>query len=112
MPTTLVHRYSLGRTPAGVDIPVLHISNHEGGEHSKKNILVVARAHPGESNSSHVLKGLMEGLCSGDEWAVQLRERTNFVIVPMVNPDGVILGNSRSGTAGKDLNRQYLSPHK
>lgn len=25
----------------------------------------------------------------------------------MLNPDGVILGNTRTGVAGKDLNRQY-----
>ena len=25
----------------------------------------------------------------------------------MINPDGVILGNSRTGAAGKDLNRKF-----
>lgn len=25
----------------------------------------------------------------------------------MLNPDGVIMGNTRTGVAGKDLNRQY-----
>jgi cytosolic carboxypeptidase protein 2/3 len=25
----------------------------------------------------------------------------------MLNPDGVIAGNTRTGVAGKDLNRQY-----
>ena len=27
----------------------------------------------------------------------------------MMNPDGVILGNSRSGASGKDLNREFRS---
>lgn len=31
--------------------------------------------------------------------------RMLIVIVPMINPDGVTLGNSRTGAAGKDLNR-------
>jgi len=26
----------------------------------------------------------------------------------MVNPDGVIIGNTRTSAAGKDLNRQFL----
>ena len=35
--------------------------------------------------------------------------RNNFVIkiIPMINPDGVILGNFRSCCAGKDLNRVF-----
>jgi murein tripeptide amidase MpaA len=31
--------------------------------------------------------------------------RVITIIVPMINPDGVILGNSRTGAIGKDLNR-------
>ncbi len=30
----------------------------------------------------------------------------------MVNPDGVILGNSRSGASGKDLNREFTTNSK
>ena len=30
-------------------------------------------------------------------------------MIPMMNPDGVILGNSRSGASGKDLNREFRS---
>ena len=32
-----------------------------------------------------------------------------FQIVPMLNPDGVIVGNTRCSLAGRDLNRQYKS---
>lgn len=33
--------------------------------------------------------------------------RNNFIfkIIPMLNPDGVILGNYRTGIYGKDFNR-------
>lgn len=30
-----------------------------------------------------------------------------FRIVPMLNPDGVVLGNYRTGILGEDLNRQF-----
>lgn len=30
----------------------------------------------------------------------------------MLNPDGVILGNYRTGIAGKDLNREFRNPEK
>ena len=32
-------------------------------------------------------------------------------IVPMVNPDGVTIGNSRSSLIGVDLNRRWANPH-
>jgi murein tripeptide amidase MpaA len=30
----------------------------------------------------------------------------------MINPDGVILGNSRTGLLGRDLNREYANANK
>lgn len=42
----------------------------------------------------------------------KLRSRFVFKIVPMINPDGVIVGNYRCGLAGRDLNRNYRQPTK
>jgi murein tripeptide amidase MpaA len=39
-----------------------------------------------------------------------LREQFVFKIVPMLNPDGVIVGNYRTSLSGADLNRVYKSP--
>lgn len=63
--------------------------------------------HPGEANSSHCLNGLIEFLCSDAEEARTLRQKTVFKIIPMINPDGVVLGNFRTSIAGKDLNRVF-----
>ena len=35
-----------------------------------------------------------------------------FKVVPMLNPDGVIVGNYRCSLFGKDLNRNYRKPKK
>ena len=32
-------------------------------------------------------------------------------LVPMINPDGVVMGNSRSSLAGVDLNRRWSEPN-
>lgn len=36
-----------------------------------------------------------------------LRDRIIFKIIPMVNVDGVVLGNFRTGIVGRDLNRCF-----
>jgi cytosolic carboxypeptidase protein 2/3 len=33
-----------------------------------------------------------------------------FKIIPMVNVDGVVLGNFRTGISGRDLNRVFDQP--
>ena len=42
----------------------------------------------------------------------ELRDKFIFKIVPMVNPDGVIVGNYRCSLAARDLNRNYRHPRR
>lgn len=63
MPDILVKKEILGKSLSGLDIPVLHISNHFTLK-PKKNIVIIGRAHPSEANGSHLLKGFMDFLCS------------------------------------------------
>ena len=39
-----------------------------------------------------------------------LREKCVFYIIPMINPDGVFWGNSRTSLARVDLNRRWKEP--
>ncbi|PIC46834.1 hypothetical protein B9Z55_006397 [Caenorhabditis nigoni] len=77
---------------------------------SKKMIFLTARVHPGESPSSHVMHGIIEFLVSKDDRAQKLRKVYCFKIIPMLNPDGVYLGNYRCSLMGHDLNRMWRSP--
>lgn len=54
-----------------------------------------------------MMRGVIEFLTGPSETAAALRDRFVFKIVPMLNPDGVIVGNTRCNLAGRDLNRQY-----
>jgi murein tripeptide amidase MpaA len=73
-------------------------------------IFLTARVHPGETNSSWIMKGIIDHLLSDTDVAKALRARFFFVIVPMLNPDGVINGNYRCNLAGFDLNRNWKNP--
>jgi murein tripeptide amidase MpaA len=87
--------------------------------------------HPGETVSSFIIEGLIKFLVIANKnsndpssifldhnrkpyssnairTAKYLRRKFIFMIVPMVNPDGVIAGNYRSSFAGHDLNKVFL----
>ncbi|XP_011501923.1 PREDICTED: cytosolic carboxypeptidase 2-like [Ceratosolen solmsi marchali] len=73
----------------------------------KKGVVITARVHPGETPSSWIMKGIIDFLTGESNQAKELRERFIFKLVPMLNPDGVIVGNNRCSLSGVDLNRQY-----
>ncbi|CAH2326030.1 cytosolic carboxypeptidase 2 [Pelobates cultripes] len=75
----------------------------------KKAVVVTARVHPGETNGSWMMKGFLDFLLSGSPDAELLRDTFIFKVVPMLNPDGVIVGNYRCSLTGRDLNRNYRS---
>lgn len=79
---------------------------------SKKGIFLSARVHPGESNASWMMKGVLDFLTSNAAEARALRDHFVFKIVPILNPDGVINGNYRCSLSGQDLNRRWKAPNK
>uniref|UniRef100_A0AAV2L5L7 Cytosolic carboxypeptidase 2 n=1 Tax=Knipowitschia caucasica TaxID=637954 RepID=A0AAV2L5L7_KNICA len=76
-------------------------------ERAKRAVVVTARVHPGETNGSWMMEGFLDFLLGNSEDAQLLRDMFVFKIVPMLNPDGVIVGNYRCSLAGRDLNRNY-----
>ena len=76
----------------------------------RRAIMVVARVHPGETPASFAAAGLLEFLVGGSPQAAALLEAATVTVVPMLNPDGVALGNYRCDAGGRDLNREWASP--
>ncbi|XP_076618295.1 cytosolic carboxypeptidase 2 [Colletes latitarsis] len=99
----------LCRTLAGNGVYYLTITAPTFDEEvrRKRGIVITARVHPGETPSSWTMKGIIDFLTGDSDQAKALRERFVFKLVPMLNPDGVIVGNNRCSLSGKDLNRQY-----
>ena len=78
----------------------------------RKAVVIIGRQHPGETVGSYVVKGIVDFLMGDSEEAKKLREIYVFKIVPMMNPDGVLVGNSRTSFAGCDLNRRWGKPNE
>uniref|UniRef100_A0ABI7YCT9 Cytosolic carboxypeptidase 2 n=1 Tax=Felis catus TaxID=9685 RepID=A0ABI7YCT9_FELCA len=101
---------TLCRSLAGNTVYLLTITNPSRTPQeaaAKKAVVLSARVHPGESNGSWVMKGFLDFILSNSPDAQLLRDIFVFKVVPMLNPDGVIVGNYRCSLAGRDLNRHY-----
>ena len=57
-------------------------------------------------------QGILDYLTGSSVDARILRDNFVFKIVPMLNPDGVIVGNYRCSLAGQDLNRLWDKPSR
>jgi hypothetical protein len=91
-------------------VTITDFSSPQSEIDARKVIFTSARVHPGETNSSWIMKGILDFLTSNQPDAVALRSTFVFKLVPMLNPDGVIIGNFRCNSAGLDLNRTYAQP--
>ncbi|XP_078493257.1 uncharacterized protein LOC100183529 isoform X4 [Ciona intestinalis] len=102
----------LCRTLAGNLVYILTITSPSRNpeiSRAKRAVVLTARVHPGETNASWMMKGFLDYLTGNSADAKLLRDTFIFKIVPMLNPDGVIVGNYRCSLAGRDLNRNYKS---
>lgn len=93
-------------------ITITQLTNDQEALKARKGIVLTARVHPGESSGSYMMKGVVDYLTSSTLHAKKLRENFVFKIIPMLNPDGVINGNSRCSLAAVDLNRCWTDPNK
>lgn len=110
----LMERQELCRTLAGNPVPLLTITAAQSSTPNvmRPHVFLTARVHPGETNSSWIMKGIIDCLLSDKPVAQQLRSTFVFKLVPMLNPDGVINGCHRCSLAGQDLNRQWSFPEE
>ncbi len=77
----------------------------------RKPVWIIARQHPGETMAEWFVEGLLERLLdAADPVARRIRERAVLYVVPNMNPDGSVLGNLRTNSAGRNLNREWREP--
>jgi len=74
---------------------------------SAPTIVLLGRQHPPEVTGAIALHSFVDRIFENDELAQVFRQHFNVLIYPNINPDGVALGNWRSNSNGKDLNRDW-----
>jgi len=88
-------------------IEYFRITDDSIPDSEKLGFWAIARLHSAETTASFTIEGFMDFLLSEDPEAVALRQRAVIHVVPMANPDGVVVGNYRNNVAGVNLNRVW-----
>lgn len=116
-PSNRFTRESLTTTVQNRRLEVITVDQVRREKNNKiRVIFILARSHAVASPASYAMQGLLEFLVGNHPIAKTLRERFIFKVLPMMNPDGVFLGNNRCNLVGQDLNRtwniatEYLHP--
>lgn len=85
----------------------------------KEYVWISSRVHPGEVPASYMLNGIFRyllktdpkiGTNMEDKRIQMILDNFVFIIVPMLNPDGVYRGHYRVSNYGQNLNRYYKDP--
>ena len=92
-------------------LTITDFSHTKDEELRKKVIVITGRVHPGESNASWVVHGLIRFLLKKDKVSEALRKRIIFKVIPMINADGVAIGNTRCSFIGRDVNGLFGNPN-
>ncbi|MDJ0643612.1 MAG: M14-type cytosolic carboxypeptidase [Erythrobacter sp.] len=95
----------LGQSAQGRDIERLTIADPETRQ--RETVVLVGRQHPPEVTGTLALAPFVETLMEDSALARAFRTRFETIVVPLLNPDGVVLGHWRHNTGGVDLNRDW-----
>lgn len=98
-------RWLLGKSAEGRDIPAMTIADSASTQ--RETVVLVGRQHPPEVTGALAMLPFVEALLDDSEIAKRYRERFQTIVVPMLNPDGVVHGHWRHNTGGVDLNRDW-----
>lgn len=96
---------SVGESTLGKNIPVLDIT--KGDTKNKDVIVLLTRHHPPEVTGFFAFKEFLQTILNDTELSSKFLSEFRVLAFPILNPDGVDLGNWRHNAGGVDLNRDW-----
>lgn len=105
--TTIAHHSIIGISPLGKNIPVIDI--FKGSPKKKDIIILFTRQHPPEVTGFFAFQEFLETILANSELSNNFLTNYRVIAFPIINPDGVDLGNWRHNSGGIDLNRDWLN---
>lgn len=93
----------LGKSTQGRSVKALESKYQNNTEW----LLIIGRQHPPEITGALAMHPFVDNILGDSDLAKTFRQRFNLLIVPILNPDGVELGNWRHNASGIDLNRDW-----
>jgi hypothetical protein len=104
---------SIGLSVQGRPLWQLTISNDPNNVFGKRTVHIHARTHPQETEGFYVTDEIIKILLSESNFAQTVRANCVFYIIPMYNPDGVVLGHPRTNANNVDLESNWNTfPHQ
>jgi predicted deacylase len=70
-------------------------------------VILMGRQHPAEVPGAIAMREFVNAVLGDSSLAQRFRERFTLLIIPLLNPDGVVNGHARHNAGGIDLNRDW-----
>ncbi|MFY9341514.1 MAG: M14 family zinc carboxypeptidase [Planctomycetota bacterium] len=102
---------TLGNSVQGRPIHKIEFTDGTVPDVGKARVWIHAGIHPAETTSYFTVEGFVSWLLSGDPFAEVLLDRALIELCPMVNPDGVFLGNYRVNANSINLENEWSAPY-
>lgn len=95
--------FALGRSHDGRPVEAIRL----GRADAPKLVILIGRQHPPEVSGAIAMQAFVDALVGQSLRTPQSFADLQFLIVPMVNPDGTARGHWRANRGGVDLNRNW-----
>jgi predicted deacylase len=95
--------FTLGQSHDGRPIEAIRL----GRADAPRLVILIGRQHPPEVTGAMAMEAFVDTLVDHEARKVQALADLQFLIVPMLNPDGVTRGHWRANRGAVDLNRDW-----